>query len=298
MNYDIFLIPENNFQIRKLRLSPRRIRVLFCAAVASIFLLAFNVVGFVHYWSLYSSTEEDRAAIKGYEKERSELLNKMASLESAVGQTEQLAGSLAAMVGTERASLQKGIGPIPLPSKSDKMDIASKTAPLDLASLQPAKVDSLQDRVLTLQEKIKELTKIQQDKLTYIASTPSVWPVKGWVTSEFGYRRSPFTMASDFHEGIDIAAAWGTPVMAPADGVVTFAGVRGGYGNLVVIDHGFGIVTRFGHTSQLLVKEGDKVTRGTKIALVGTTGHSTGPHLHYEIHSDGVPVDPMKYILR
>jgi murein DD-endopeptidase MepM/ murein hydrolase activator NlpD len=118
------------------------------------------------------------------------------------------------------------------------------------------------------------------------------------VTSDFGYRRSPFTLASDFHKGIDIAAAWGTPVAAPADGVVKFAGYKGGYGKMVVIDHGFGVVTKYGHTSEIFVREGDKIKRGSKIALVGNTGHSTGPHLHYEIQSDGLPVDPMQYILK
>jgi peptidase M23-like protein len=297
MNYDIFCIPEHSFQIRKFRLTPRRISFIGAGLVGVVLLLALSAVGFLHYWALYTSMEKDREAITAYENERADLLNKVAMLEGAVGHTEQMAGNLAAMVGTERVSLKRGIGPLP-PEKAGVMDIAAKTAPVDLSALEPANVDRLQDRVQTLQEKIKELTKIQQDKLTYIASTPSIWPVKGWVTSEFGYRRSPFTLAADFHEGIDIAAAWGTPIVAPADGVVTYAGPRNGYGNLVVIDHGFGIVTRYGHTSQIFVKEGDKVTRGMKIAQVGTTGHSTGPHLHYEIHSDGVPVDPMKYILR
>jgi len=261
----------------------------------SVFLLAFCAFGFMRYRSLYAALSTERETIKAYEKERVELLGKVALLENTIGETEAMAGKLASLVGTERIPLKKGIGPIQAPEGA--MDIASKTEPVDMAALSP-KMDNMEDRAQTLQDKLRELTKIQEDKLNYIASTPSIWPVKGWLTSDFGYRRSPFTLASDFHPGIDVAAAYGTPVVAPADGVVTFAGVKGGYGNLVVIDHGFGVVTKFGHTSQLLVKEGDKIKRGMKIALVGNTGHSTGPHLHYEVHADGVPVDPMKYLMK
>jgi murein DD-endopeptidase MepM/ murein hydrolase activator NlpD len=282
MSYHVYLIPENNSKIRKFRLTPRGIRWTAGLAAILIALLAASATGFVRYRTLYASLEKDRETIRAYEKERADLLSKVAMLESAVGETEQMAGKLAALVGTERVSIQKGIGPIPAPT----------------SAFEPEKLDGLEDRVATLRDKIRELTKIQEDKLTYLASTPSLWPVKGWVTSDFGYRRSPFSLAADFHKGIDIAAAWGTPVAAPADGVVTFAGYKGGYGKMVVIDHGFGIVTKYGHTSEFFVKEGDRIKRGTKIALVGSTGHSTGPHLHYEIFSDGVPVDPMKYILK
>jgi murein DD-endopeptidase MepM/ murein hydrolase activator NlpD len=282
MSYHVYLIPENNSKIRKFRLSVRNILGMTAVVLGVVSLLVLNAVGFLHYRSLYASLEKDRATFDAYEKERAELLTKVAMLESTVGETEKMAGKLAALVGTERISIEKGIGPIPAPTPS----------------FEPEKLDSLEDRAVTLQDKIKELTKIQEDKLLYIASTPSIWPVKGWVTSDFGYRRSPFSLAADFHKGIDIAAARGTPVAAPADGVVTFAGYKGGYGKMVVIDHGFGIVTKYGHTSEFFVKEGDRIKRGAKIALVGSTGHSTGPHLHYEIFSDGVPVDPMKYILK
>jgi murein DD-endopeptidase MepM/ murein hydrolase activator NlpD len=295
MSYHVYLIPENSSQIRKFRLSPQKIRWFAGIAAVGTFLLAFSVAGFWRYRSLYASLAVERETTKAYEKERAELLGKVALLESTVGETEAMAGKLASLVGTERIPMKKGIGPIQDPQGA--MDIASKTEPIDMAALSP-KMDRIEDRAQTLRDKLKELTKIQEDKLTYIASTPSVWPVKGWLTSDFGYRRSPFTLAADFHPGIDIAAAWGTPIMAPADGVITFAGMKGGYGKMVVIDHGFGVVTKFGHTSELLVKEGDKIKRGTKIALVGNTGHSTGPHLHYEVHADGVPVDPMKYLLK
>ena len=135
-----------------------------------------------------------------------------------------------------------------------------------------------------------------EDKRSLYASTPSVWPVRGWVTSPFGNRTSPFSGILKFHEGMDIAAQTGTPVVAPADGVVIKAGFSTGYGNMVEISHGYGLKTIFGHNSRLNVKAGQRVKRGDVISYVGDTGSSTGPHLHYEVRSNGLPVNPAKYM--
>ncbi len=135
-----------------------------------------------------------------------------------------------------------------------------------------------------------------EDKRSLYASTPSVWPVRGWVTSPFGNRTSPFSGILKFHEGMDIAAQTGTPVVAPADGVVIKAGFSTGYGNMVEISHGYGIRTIFGHNTRLNVKAGQRVKRGDVISYVGDTGTSTGPHLHYEVRLNGLPVNPVKYL--
>jgi murein DD-endopeptidase MepM/ murein hydrolase activator NlpD len=117
------------------------------------------------------------------------------------------------------------------------------------------------------------------------------------MTSKFGYRLSPFTGRPMMHQGLDLAAPPGSPIVAPADGIVSFAGYDAGYGKLVSIDHGYGVVTRFGHTSQIYVEVGQKVKMGDVIAAVGSTGRSTGPHVHYEVRVNGVPVDPRNYLL-
>jgi murein DD-endopeptidase MepM/ murein hydrolase activator NlpD len=135
-----------------------------------------------------------------------------------------------------------------------------------------------------------------EDKRSLFASTPAVWPVRGWVTSPFGNRTSPFSGIVKFHEGIDIAAQTGTPVMAPADGLVVKAGFSSGYGNVVEISHGYGIKTVYGHNSRLNVKVGQHVKRGEVISYVGDTGSSTGPHLHYEVRLNNLPVNPGKYM--
>jgi murein DD-endopeptidase MepM/ murein hydrolase activator NlpD len=134
-----------------------------------------------------------------------------------------------------------------------------------------------------------------EGKRNLLAATPSIRPLKGWISSRFGYRESPFTGRREFHRGLDIATHAGSPIIAPADGIVTYAGKKGLMGKMVAIEHGFGMVTRYGHTQKLLKKKGDRVKRGEIIALVGNTGRSTGPHLHYEIRLNGVAVNPMNY---
>jgi murein DD-endopeptidase MepM/ murein hydrolase activator NlpD len=131
-----------------------------------------------------------------------------------------------------------------------------------------------------------------------LAATPSIMPTQGWLTSAFSSMRShPILHMARPHEGIDVTAPMGSPIEAPAAGVVSDAGWENGYGNIVTINHGFGIVTKFAHASKLLVKTGQRVSRGQKIALVGNSGLATGPHLHYEVHVNGRPVNPLKYVL-
>jgi murein DD-endopeptidase MepM/ murein hydrolase activator NlpD len=131
-----------------------------------------------------------------------------------------------------------------------------------------------------------------------LAATPSIMPTQGWLSSAFSSMRvHPILHMARPHEGIDVSAPMGSPIEAPAAGVVTDAGWETGYGNTITIDHGFGIVTKFAHASKLLVKTGQRVARGQRIALVGNSGLATGPHLHYEVHVNGRPVDPLKYVL-
>ena len=143
----------------------------------------------------------------------------------------------------------------------------------------------------------QELDNFFKNQKSLLSSTPSIWPTRGWVTSGFGFRKSPFTGLREKHEGWDIAARSGSPVRATADGEVVVEGREYGYGNMVEINHGYGVVTRYGHNSKHFVKVGDHVKRGQVISLVGNTGRSTGPHLHYEVLLHGIPVSPKNYIL-
>lgn len=131
----------------------------------------------------------------------------------------------------------------------------------------------------------------------YIDAMPTIWPVKGYVTSAFGYRSNPFTgTSSEYHAGLDIKASTGTPIKVTGAGSVVFAGWQNGYGNFVIVDHGYGIQTCYGHNSKLAVSVGDKVSRGDVIAYAGSTGRSTGSHCHYEVRVNNVATNPRNYI--
>jgi len=130
-----------------------------------------------------------------------------------------------------------------------------------------------------------------------LEATPSIWPTSGWVTSGFAWRTSPFTGKREFHKGIDISAPRGTPVYAPARGLITFSGRDGSYGLCIRLKHNASLSTRFAHLNRIAVKPDQVVTRGELIGYVGNTGRSTGPHLHYEVRLNGVPVNPKRYIL-
>jgi len=156
---------------------------------------------------------------------------------------------------------------------------------LDLAMTASQRGGSLDELVAQLEEKSHRLV-----------SLPSVWPTRGWLTSRFGPRVSPFTGKRQFHSGIDVATREGTPVIAPARGRISFAGSKGPLGNMLSIDHGYGVKTIYGHLQKYGVKAGDEVERGQVIAYVGSTGRSTGPHLHYTVEVKGKNRNPLDYI--
>jgi murein DD-endopeptidase MepM/ murein hydrolase activator NlpD len=160
-----------------------------------------------------------------------------------------------------------------------------------------ADVERLRTEAMSQEESLSELERLLQTKKEVLVHTPSIWPVHGWVTSGFGFRTNPFTGLTQMHEGIDISNRVGTLVVAPADGIVSDIGNDWYHGKLLVISHGFGMSTRYSHLNKVLVKVGQKVKRGDKIAEVGMSGKTTGPHLHYEVRLSGIPANPMRYIL-
>ena len=154
------------------------------------------------------------------------------------------------------------------------------------------------DLASTNQEKgFEHLLKHLVDQGNLLAHTPAIRPTRGLVTSSFGSRVSPFTGIKEFHKGLDIANRQGTPVVAAADGTVTFANDKGFWGKLIIINHGHGMSTRYAHLSKFFKEPGDSVKRGEIVGKIGSTGRTTGPHLHYEVRLNGTPINPEKYIL-
>ncbi len=188
------------------------------------------------------------------------------------------------------AGLQGRGGGEPLPSLDDGLSAVDFLEVLEGEAVEL--VDGASTRVASLESLLIQL----EDKRQRLVSMPSIWPAKGWLTSRFGPRVSPFTGRRQLHNGIDIAAASGTSIYAPARGRVHFVGRRGPLGKALVIDHGFGVKTLYGHTKEIHVEAGDTVERGQEIASIGSTGRSTGPHLHYVVEVNGKARDPLDYI--
>lgn len=198
--------------------------------------------------------------------------------------------------------------PSSIMNEQDTLSILRKpildTAKGELARAEESKFTSLSIRIdraikkSELKEQgVLDLWEMLSMQQSLMRATPSIRPSRGYITSEFGYRPSPISGQLKLHQGLDFGAPPGAPVYATADGVVSFAGFDSEYGKLVSIDHGYGVVTRYAHNSELFVVVNQKVKRGDVISAVGNTGRSTGPHCHYEVRVNNVPVDPLNYIL-
>lgn len=173
---------------------------------------------------------------------------------------------------------------------------SSREASRDYATLS-VRIDRALRNSQLREQGVLQLWDTLSQRESLLSSTPSIKPTRGYYTSRFGYRTDPFTNRPEMNTGLDMAAPPGSPVYAPADGVVSYVGYEAGYGKTVSIDHGYGVVTSYAHNSRVFVEQGQKVHRWDVISAVGSSGRSTGPHLHYEVRIHGIPVDPMNYIL-
>jgi len=159
------------------------------------------------------------------------------------------------------------------------------------------RLNAFHAQALEVEQILQDEYELLADQKSFLGALPTRRPAVGYFTSGFGVRKSPYGGRDKMHEGLDIANHIGTTIFATADGTVTFAETKPGYGQTVIVDHGYGLETWYGHTKKILVERGKKVRRGDRIALLGNSGRSTGPHLHYEVRVNGTPVDPLSYIL-
>lgn len=299
-------MPEGRPAARQLKAPRWFVKTLCVAAVVWLGATFVLATAAMYYRSGWLSTADLRQQNEEMRAETARVEEKLANMEQVLNRAQRLASSLEAAVGISKKVMQKGIGPV---ADDDELpDVKKLTSFKKYELLSDAgeagvsfndlelKMDEVDDTIASVEMRLQQVYEFHQDKLAYWASIPSIWPVRGWVTSDFGVRRGP-RIGTRFHEGIDIAASIGTPVYASGDGLITFAGYKHGLGKTIIIDHGFGVTTIYGHNSRLYVKEGQRVRRGMTIADVGRTGRSTGPHLHYQVEVDGVPVDPMRYII-
>jgi len=253
------------------------------------------------------------AALKArYETDHLYASNATLELENANyrAATEQLAGQIMALqtamsdLGTRAAldpSLQNSMDKLPAIVKSRAMGGPTASTTLALVTSGLGSPENtfglLKDLLSGLEDRLQTVSTDVDKRNQLAAATPSIWPTHGWLSSSMGNRADPFTGEKDFHPGLDISADKGDPVYATADGKVVNASAAGNYGNLVILDHGYGLETRYGHLSAFKVKQGQAVKRGDLIGLVGSTGRATGAHLHYEVRANGRILNPLQLLL-
>lgn len=242
---------------------------------------------------LQASNASLRVENASYREATGQLATEIASLQAAVNQL----GEHAAVDPAASKAMEK----LPAIVKSRAMGGAAGTVTarmLGSGSGPDTALGVLSDLLGAIGNRLDSVRDTVERRHALAVATPSIWPVAGWLTSSFGTRTDPFTGDPDFHPGLDISADYGQPVLATGDAVVESAGPNGSYGNAVVLDHHFGIVTKYGHLSRIAVTAGQHVSRGDVIGYVGSTGRSTGAHLHYEIWMNGKLTNPMTLLAR
>ena len=267
----------------------------------AIFALGFLIWASNDYLQLKKSIPENISLLQQnnqYKNQLKSLASKIDQINKKVADLKEFETKLKIMVNldTNKEDTQfLGIGGSDF-SILDSEDSSGK-ATQKVVSLMHQSLDNLTTEISVQNQEKTELFEFLSNQKSMLSCTPSITPAVGWVSSGFGYRISPFTNKKDFHSGIDISSRIGTEILSPADGVVSAINTSDGLGLSLVINHSYGLQTEYGHLSKVLVSRGQAVKRGQNIALMGNTGRSTGPHLHYEVHLNGVPVNPERYIL-
>jgi murein DD-endopeptidase MepM/ murein hydrolase activator NlpD len=276
-SYTFVFAPTSSFPLRKFNVYHKALYAV----------LGFAIIGLLTFiWLMYEITQYGFVKLQNYnlqrtnrelKEENQEAKSKYDQLQSRLAALDTTQAKLAEVSGVSRtADVSKGIG---------------RGGPNG-----DTKVADIEETFAALESELRYIKDVFDRNQIKLASTPSGWPVRGYITDGFGTRRNPFGGGYENHAGLDIATNHGSAIDATADGRIIFAGMYGGYGNIVVIDHGYGITTRYGHMSQIGVRVGQHVTRGKTIGAVGSTGRSTAPHCHYEVRLHDRPVNPLNYI--
>jgi murein DD-endopeptidase MepM/ murein hydrolase activator NlpD len=285
--YTLIVVPHAKARFRQIRVPVRLAKWTFTA----VGVVGFTVAGvLVHYARITAEIHD----LRRLRTENSELLTKTRTYEENAGklqakvlQLQTMVTKLGVMAGLEHSLPEAGSAGV-----GGAVGMESQ-APV----LAPRALAAIDESLTSLTRRSAQLEEFYRDQTLVLASTPSIWPVRGYLSAGFGNRKDPFTGQRDFHSGIDISTPIGTRIFAPADGVILSAAVQGAYGNSIMVDHGYGVVTRYGHLDAYAVRAGQRVRRGDLIGFVGSTGRSTGPHLHYEVWVRDQAQNPIHFIL-
>jgi murein DD-endopeptidase MepM/ murein hydrolase activator NlpD len=296
--YTILVADRQSGVVRRATVSRRVVVLLAGIAVATPILIGMGAA-----WKAYDDVAGLRASHQALEMENAnyrqataELAGQIESLQAAIGDLgeraavdQDLAKAMNRLPAIVKSRAMGGAGPGGTGKEQENQyarTLSALISPDDTFGLIRSVLSGLESRL--------QLVSHNVDRLSALAkATPSIWPAYGWLSSRMGVRRDPITGAADYHKGLDIAGERGEPVYATAAGTVIQVGFQGAYGNLVVIDHGFGLETRYGHLLRSLVREGATVQRGDVIGQIGSSGRATGNHLHYEVMAGGRLINPL-----
>ena len=264
------------------------------AAVVSVLVLPV-LIGLGARWSAsarIAELESQHAVLQmenaSFRDATGELSSQIASLQDAVDEI-----GVRAHVDPQA---ERALARLPERVRSRAMGGAALATPLLGGGFSENAFGVMRDLLSVIEQQLASVRNDVDRRQALVSATPSMWPIAGWISSGFGNRRDPFTGEDAFHPGLDISADHGAPIHAPADGLVESAGLNGNYGNLITLDHGFGLVTRYGHLSRYAVFAGQAIRRGDVIGYVGSTGRSTSPHLHYEVLVNGQLTNPLRLL--
>lgn len=297
--YSILIANRQTGSVRRLTFARRPALIAICT-IMSIPVL----IGLGARWStraeiqsLQASNETLRLENDSYKVATGELAQQISTLQGAMTDLSDQAqldpSSRDAINSLPQVVKSRAMGGAPMLSP---MDSAATTAKPSQGEATASTLNILKDLLGVLENRLDTVRTGVERQQALASATPSIWPVIGWLSSAFGSRQDPVNGGADFHPGLDITADYGTPVKATADGTIESAGWAGDYGNMILLKHGYGMSTRYGHMSRLAVSSGQAVKRGQVIGYVGATGRTTGPHLHYEIMLNGSRINPMNLL--
>jgi len=316
--YTILVVPEKTSDVKRIVI-PSWVLKSSAAIFALVSLVAIIMV--LDYWYVMNQIGENKQLKLENRRLKQQVQvfkNKISTVENTLDRVKTFVTRLKVITNVEdRGNLLQSLNSTKLPEAGSNiggtnmpknqilLTTAAPASPLDPEEeilkkefqILTGRCEELDKDSLYVEQMLQNQYELLADQKAFLAALPTRKPAVGYFTSGFGVRKSPYGGRIKMHEGLDIANRPGTPIRAPADGVVTFCNTKAGYGQTVIIDHGYGLETWYGHTRKILVAKGQKVRRGDPVALLGNSGRSTGPHVHYEVRVHGTPVDPLSYIL-
>jgi len=294
-HFTLMIIPNRKSGVKKISVPKTFIRNIIIASVVVILVTLYVVYD-------YASIKRDRAELarlKAQTKEQSQQFRDLAmridefsSRMEELRQTDKKIRVLAYETSKDK-KLPLGIGGSDHETRIK--DLLNQDHDKLITGMHKG-IEKLNEDAKDREKSFDELLAFLHEQKSILASTPSLWPVTGWITSEFGIRQSPFSSGLEFHKGVDISTRFGKEIVAPADGLVVTSAFDSSDGNYIKIDHGHGLATGFAHLSRMAVKQGVRVKKGQLIGYVGDTGRSTGSHLHYTVFVNNIPVNPKRYL--